>query len=178
MPIFQYKAVDSSGREKKGSLDAESERQARQSLREQGLTPLAIYAVDEETPRLATSSNIPGRRYRMNIAEVALFTRQLATLLQASLPLEEALQAIIEQIEKPKPKTTRIFNLYGKFLYCRFRYRIIFERLGKRNFCFAFCLFRYGLPSIGRDDIATFDYNSADFSGTNICCKSRKRDVG
>lgn len=94
MPAFRYAALDAAGKERQGVLEADSNRHARQQLRDQGLVPLRILA--------ATPSNHGvwrGRGLRLHGSELALLTRQLATLLHAGLPLEEALLAMSRQAE-------------------------------------------------------------------------------
>lgn len=102
MAAFGYAALDQRGREQRGVIEADSSRQVRQLLRDRGLTPLRI-----ET---ATAPTGEGRRNvggaRLRVSELALVTRQLATLLQAAMPLEEALAAVARQAER-----SRVANL-------------------------------------------------------------------
>ena len=117
MAAFDYQAVAPSGKIRKGVIEADSARAARQQLREQQLTPLAL----QEAKRSSRSANdsakgfslTPGRK--LATAELALVTRQLATLLQASLPLEEALLAIGQQSENDN-LTAIILAVRGKVL--------------------------------------------------------------
>lgn len=96
MTAFNYAALDSRGAERHGIIEADSSRQARQQLRDQGLAPLrvlpAVQAAEGGSPRQR-------RALGLRIAELALLTRQLATLLQSGLPLEEALLAMSRQAE-------------------------------------------------------------------------------
>jgi general secretion pathway protein F len=98
---FEYIALNAKGREEKGVLEADSVRQVRQQLREKGLTPLGV------TPtRKKDSGGKPGffadlLKPSLSISERALVTRQLATLIGAGLPVEEALLAVSKQTEKP-----------------------------------------------------------------------------
>jgi len=96
MPAFEYQALNGTGRREKGVAEGDSPRQVRQLLRERGLTPLHVEAIGTATAGAA------GRRRsgRINAAELALFTRQLATLLRAGAPLEEALGNIARQTRK------------------------------------------------------------------------------
>jgi general secretion pathway protein F len=97
---FEYTALDPGGREKKGVLEGDTARHVRQLLREKQLLPLTVEQVSEqETTRQRTSFSF-ARRVSSN--EVALLTRQLATLSKAGLPLEEALLAVSQQSEKPR----------------------------------------------------------------------------
>ena len=90
---FHYRALNTTGHTVKGKVAAESEKQARQLLREQGLMVISLIPV--KTLRL------PARlKKRIGSADLALFTRQLATLVSASLPIEEALRLVAQQSEK------------------------------------------------------------------------------
>lgn len=99
MPAFEYSALDDSGRQKKGVIEGDSPKAARQSLRAQGLTPLDVHTVSQKS---RTTNKRPFLSFgkRMSAGELALFTRQLATLLQAGTPLEEALRTSAKQSEK------------------------------------------------------------------------------
>lgn len=96
MSAFHYEALATDGRVKRGVLESDSARQARAQLRERGLTPLAVEAIDERTKR--TVAGTLGRR-ALGTAALALVTRQLATLLSAGLTIEQTLNALIEQAE-------------------------------------------------------------------------------
>jgi general secretion pathway protein F len=99
LAAFQYIALDPSGRQRKGVLEGDSVRQIRQMLRDQGLTPLDVDATSE---RKSTSPATRRIRFARNIGGLdrVLVTRQLATLIAASLPIEEALGAVAQQSEK------------------------------------------------------------------------------
>lgn len=99
MAAFSFAALDAGGKEQRGVLEADSSRQVRQMLRDRGLAPLRIEpAVKTSTQRDGVTFGGPSLR----VAELALITRQLATLLQAGMPLEEALGAVGRQAEKAK----------------------------------------------------------------------------
>ncbi|QGM05821.1 type II secretion system inner membrane protein GspF [Stenotrophomonas maltophilia] len=93
MALFDYQAANAQGRIEKGQLDADSPRGARQLLRGRGLTPVQV------SPARSAGSGWGARR--LSASELAWATRQLASLLAASLPLEGALSAVIEQAERP-----------------------------------------------------------------------------
>lgn len=97
MPAFKFEAADDTGRILQGVLEADSERHARQLLRERGLSPLMAQAV------LAQSKAAGGAfaRRRLSPTDLMLCTRQLANLIGARLPMEQSLAALIEQTEKP-----------------------------------------------------------------------------
>ncbi|PUA20208.1 type II secretion system inner membrane protein GspF [Glaciimonas sp. PCH181] len=99
MPAFRYEAVDAIGATIKGVLNADSAKAARIDLRAQGLLPISVDAIAQQID--ATGN--PQRRgfgERLSTIEIALFTRQLASLLEAGLPLEQALTALLEQAER------------------------------------------------------------------------------
>lgn len=102
MGAFDYKAVDPSGKEIKGVLEGETARQVRQLLRDQQLLPIAVTEVAEK--ETARQFNISFRR-GLSPGDLALITRQIATLVQSSMPLEQALLAVGEQNEIPRVKS-------------------------------------------------------------------------
>lgn len=94
MPAFEYQALDNDGRRRTGVVEADSPRSARAVLRERGLAPLAVdSAAPDKRPVGALF------RRRLSGSALALLTRELATLLAAGLPIEEALGALAEQAE-------------------------------------------------------------------------------
>jgi general secretion pathway protein F len=98
MPAFRFEAIDTGGRPQKGVLDADTARAARAQLRTQGLTPLVVEpagsaARGERSRRLAIGRKLSTR-------EQAILTRQLASLLTAGLPLDEALAVLTDQAER------------------------------------------------------------------------------
>jgi general secretion pathway protein F len=99
MPAFAYQALDSSGKTQRGVLQGDTARAVRASLRDQGLNPLEVLPVSETQQR--------GTFFQrgLNDTQLALLTRQLATLLKAGLPLEEALAALAEQNEDTRVRT-------------------------------------------------------------------------
>ncbi len=94
MGAYQYQALKKSGNTCKGVIEADSERHARQLLREQGLIPTEVAALKKQL--LSKNKN------KLSSQDLALFTRQLATLLAAGIPVEEALRGVSEQTEKDK----------------------------------------------------------------------------
>lgn len=95
MGAYQYQALQKNGNATKGVLEADSERQARQLLRDQGLIPTQIRVLTQQRSGNHAKSKI-------SAADLALFTRQLATLLAAGIPVEESLRGVSEQTEKDK----------------------------------------------------------------------------
>lgn len=102
MGAFEYVALDGAGKEKKGVLEGDTARQVRSLLRERSLVPLSVTEAAEKESRRQRSI---GLRRGLSATDLALITRQLATLVQAGLPLEEALLAVGQQIEKPRAQS-------------------------------------------------------------------------
>lgn len=97
MATFEYKALDHRGKKKKGIIEGDSPRQARQLLRGLGLTPVSVDSIEQsQTPG---SSHLFGGP-RLKLRDLILFTRQLATLSHSGMPLKEALSAVSEQTEQ------------------------------------------------------------------------------
>ena len=103
MPAFEYTALDSHGREKTGIIEGDSPRSARQQLRSKGFDPLAIAEVKERKAK-ATFSGIFKRGF--SSTDLALFTRQLATLVNSGTPLEESLRTVAKHTEKQRVTRT------------------------------------------------------------------------
>src|SRR5690554_2818323 len=100
MPAFSYQALDAAGKKKSGVLEADTERQVRQQLRQQGLFPMQV-----ERAAAESNSKQPKRtlfQRGISTPDLALITRQLATLITAALPIEQALLAVADQTEKPR----------------------------------------------------------------------------
>jgi general secretion pathway protein F len=99
MGAFEYIALDNAGKERKGVLEGDTPRHIRQLLRERQLLPVTVSEVaQKEATRQRSFSFIR----RVSPADLSLFTRQLATLVRAGLPLEESLLAVSQQTEKPR----------------------------------------------------------------------------
>jgi len=99
MPAFRYEAVDAAGATKKGVVNADSARSARADLRSQGLVPIKVDAIEAQVDASGAASR-RGFGEKLSTVELALFTRQLASLLEAGLPLEQAFTALLEQAER------------------------------------------------------------------------------
>lgn len=108
MAAFEYIALDEKGKEQKGITEGDTAKQVRQLLRDKGLTPLQIDTAkgSEHSPSRASSFSAPKLLQRgISTTELALITRQLATLVRAAIPLEEALAAVANQAEKQRIKS-------------------------------------------------------------------------
>ncbi|AIG00524.1 type II secretion system inner membrane protein GspF [Alteromonas australica] len=104
MAAFAYKAVNARGRNLNGVLEGDNARQVRQQLREKGLIPLEVEQVAERSQESEKGFAASLFKPRISASDLALLTRQLATLVESSLPVEEALLAVAEQSEKPRQK--------------------------------------------------------------------------
>lgn len=104
MPAFHYAALDAKGRNHKGLVEGDTARHVRQQLRERHLTPLEVQEVRGRAEQQNLPPNLSPSRFRakLNATELALITRQLATLIGSGLPIEKALAAVAEQAEKPR----------------------------------------------------------------------------
>ena len=102
MSAFEYIALDQAGREKQGVVEGDSARLVRQQLREQQLVPLSVEEVKTHRPGVKKQSFT--FRQRINTTELALLTRQLATLSRSGIPLDEATATIARQSVKPRVK--------------------------------------------------------------------------
>ncbi|HCW94490.1 type II secretion system protein GspF [Stutzerimonas balearica] len=102
MAAFEYLALDPRGRQQKGLIEADSPRQARQLLRDKQWAPLEV-----KPARAREDSTRPGLSFGRGLSarDLALLTRQLATLVQAALPIEEALRATAAQSSSAKIKS-------------------------------------------------------------------------
>jgi len=102
MGAFAYTALDSAGRAHKGVLEGDTARQVRTLLREKSLLPVTVAEVAAQESRSQRSAGSFSLLRRVSTAEISLLTRQLATLVRAALPLEEALLAVSQQTERER----------------------------------------------------------------------------
>ncbi|MCE9680142.1 type II secretion system inner membrane protein GspF [Shewanella sp. AS1] len=100
MPAYEYKALDTKGKQQKGVIEADTARHARGQLREQRLMPLEITAVVEKESKVK-SGGFSFKR-GISVSELAMITRQIATLVASGLPIEESLKAVGQQCEKDR----------------------------------------------------------------------------
>ena len=98
MAAFEYTALDARGREKRGVLEGDAPRAIRAQLRQQGMTPLDVREVADRSGKRRLFQFERG----MRVTELSLFTRQLATLAHAGMPMEEALKAVAEQTDNAR----------------------------------------------------------------------------
>ncbi|GLX83962.1 type II secretion system protein GspF [Thalassotalea loyana] len=103
MAAFDYQAVDSRGKNKKGVIEGDSAKQVRGLLREQGLIPMEVNPVLAKAE--STDKTKRFGRGKISATELALITRQLSTLVESGLPIEESLVAVAEQCDKNRIKS-------------------------------------------------------------------------
>jgi len=105
MAAFEYIAIDQSGKQKKGILEADTPRQIRQLLRDKNLIPLEVESVTASQKKKAVQGRSTQFRTKISAADLALITRQIATLVRAAIPVEETIKAVAEQCEKAKQRS-------------------------------------------------------------------------
>ncbi|WP_417317568.1 type II secretion system inner membrane protein GspF [Emcibacter sp.] len=103
MAVYEYVALDHKGRKKKGVVSADSSRQARKDLQDRQLMPVSLEKVDRKTEGAPFAKWLG--RDRIGNKELAMLTRQLATMINAAAPVEEALSMTAEQMDNPSVST-------------------------------------------------------------------------
>src|SRR5947209_3206929 len=101
-PMYDYKAFAADGKAAKGVVEAENQKAARTKLKKQGLMVSEMREKSAAKPN--TSGQIPFFGGKVSGREVALMTRQLASLIKANIALVEALNAMVEQTENERLK--------------------------------------------------------------------------
>ena len=99
MGAFEYTALDTAGREQNGVVEGDTVKHVRQILRDRQLLPVSVAEVKHGEARRQRGFSL---RRGVSASDLSLLTRQLATLVKAGLPLEEALLAVSQQSEKPR----------------------------------------------------------------------------
>ncbi len=102
MGAFEYTAMDKAGKQVKGLLEGDTPKHVRQLLRDRKLLPVSVSEVARKEARRQSSFSF---RKGISSSELALITRQLASLSQSGLPLEEALLAVSQQNDQPRTKS-------------------------------------------------------------------------
>jgi len=102
MGAFEYVALDKVGKESKGLIEGDTPKHVRQMLRDRSLLPVKVTEVAQKEARRQSSFSL---RRGISPGELALVTRQLASLAQSGLPLEEALLAVSQQNDQPRTKS-------------------------------------------------------------------------
>ena len=102
MPIYEYTAFDQKGKSRKGIIEADNEAGARNKLRASGKYPIELKEnLSQSTKKGRTGLGSPLVFERVKAMEIHIFTRQLATLLGAGIPLVSALSSLLEQTANP-----------------------------------------------------------------------------
>lgn len=101
MPAFEYQSLDERGKLRSGIVEADSARLVRQQLRDKGWVPLEVEQARERQQSRSLMEGLSGRG-KLRPAELALITRQLATLIRSGLPVEQALSAVARQSGKER----------------------------------------------------------------------------
>lgn len=115
MPVYAYKGLNEKGRNVGGIVDADTPKNARLKLRRSGIFPTELNETREQAPAaVAASGGVKVGGFNLNLGslfdrgmtpqDLALITRQLATLVGAGLPLVDCLGALIEQVDNPRHK--------------------------------------------------------------------------
>jgi general secretion pathway protein F len=99
MGAYAYTAIDAGGKERRGVIEGDTARHVRSQLRERALLPVTIEEVARQESRQSRGFHL---MRGVSAGDVSLATRQLATLVRAGLPLEEALLAVSQQSERPR----------------------------------------------------------------------------
>lgn len=105
MAAFEFVALDQSGKQKKGIMEGDTARQVRQALRDKKLIPLEVDSVNSNKKETAGNKGQKFFRTKISASDLALITRQIATLIRAAIPVEETIKAVAEQSEKSKQRS-------------------------------------------------------------------------
>jgi general secretion pathway protein F len=131
MPLFEYKGLNRAGKNVKGLIDSDNIRIARTKLKKDG-----IYVTDIKNKKkdMTASAKKKLAGGKVNIRDLSMMTRQLATLLKANIPLVDALLAVSEQVENPILKETmadakNMVNEGSQFFKTLEKYPKIFNKI-------------------------------------------------
>jgi general secretion pathway protein F len=99
---YEFVALDKSGKESKGLIEGDTPKHVRQMLRERNMFPVRVTEVAQREAKRQTTFSL---RRGLSPGELALITRQMASLSQSGLPLEEVLLAVSQQNDQPRAKS-------------------------------------------------------------------------
>ncbi len=105
MAAFEYIALDGAGKQIKGVMEGDTPRQIRSLLRDKKLIPIEVEGINKAGKSGKTGQQAASYRIKLSAADLALITRQTATLVKAAIPVEESIKAVAEQCEKKKQQT-------------------------------------------------------------------------
>lgn len=97
MPVFEYKGLNQTGKSVRGTIDADNSRTAKNRLKKDGIYVVELKDKTKNEKKGRSKKAVASRS--VNVSDLSLFTRQLASLLKANVPLVDSLQAVSEQIE-------------------------------------------------------------------------------
>lgn len=104
MPVYEYKGLNAAGKAVKGIADAESKANLRQNLQNKGIFVTEVFEGKKTTRSSGGEIDIKKMLEVVSLRDIALITRQLATLLRAGIPLVESLNALTDQADKEELK--------------------------------------------------------------------------
>ncbi len=102
MGAYEFVALDKSGKESKGLIEGDTPKHVRQLLRERNMFPVRVTEVAQREAKRQSTFSL---RRGLSPGELALITRQMASLSQSGLPLEEVLLAVSQQNDQPRAKS-------------------------------------------------------------------------
>ncbi len=105
MGAFEYQALDAKGKTVKSITTGDHAKQVRAELRAQGLTPLEVKAVSESVAHKSDKRGKTNSRVKIKVNDLSIITRQMATLLESGMTVEETLSAVVRQSEGHKIKS-------------------------------------------------------------------------
>ncbi len=105
MAAFEYIALDGAGKQTKGVMEGDTPRQVRSLLRDKNLIPIEVEGVNKKSKRKNAGQKEAFFQTKISAGDLALITRQIATLVKAAIPVEESIKAVAEQCEKNKQQT-------------------------------------------------------------------------
>lgn len=115
MAAFEYKALDANGNSLKGVLEAETDRSARQQLRDQSLIPIDVKAISQTSLRKSGKPSWMLGMVRISLTDLSVLLRQLATMTNAGLPLDTTLATVAKQQKRKGPRRV-LLGLRSKVL--------------------------------------------------------------
>lgn len=104
MAVFEYVAINSSGKKVKGVIDAENSRSARAQLQAKGLFANSLKESGKESGKSGWNPNIELGKKKVDSTQLAVLTRQLSTLVSAGMPIVDSLNALGDQVENARLK--------------------------------------------------------------------------
>lgn len=99
MPVFEYRGLTKDGKNVRGSVDADNVRNARLRLKKDGIFIVDLKSKAQAAERKKAKGGIQAGQSKVNVHDLSMMTRQLATLIKSNIPLVEALTAVADQVE-------------------------------------------------------------------------------